>query len=399
MLLLLLTFALAVAAGCVASSPHAKEAKTPPAGEIRGAWVWSTDVANEGAETVAKRLAQSRINQVFLLVKGYSGKVCYPSQLTPNLYPGKDTLREMLDACHQRGIKVHAWFVFNADSHWGQAHPDDAMYHVGKAEAWDQGPYSKKDDPEKIPICPLSRAYRSHLTGLIQEVLDRYDVDGIHLDYIRYGHMAYCFCPRHRELATRNGISIEKLRQAIYETCFAPRKQNEHYIKLYREGDPDIVCWVGLRQEEINLAIQEIRHLVKRKNAALPLSAAFMPEGGEADDAFALCHYGQNYTTAGALVDFILPMTYSKTAVGIARVALNAEKKSGRPAYGGLWACEEDRDAGVSRSDESEGRGVSGKLPVLGLREKVETLRSRGVKGFVLFRYGPKADQLWKDLP
>lgn len=368
-------------------------------GEFRGAWVWSTDIAAEGADKVAKRLAQYRINQVFLLVKGYSGKVCYPSQSAPTLYPGKDVLREMLDACHQRGIKVHAWFVFNADSQWGQAHPDDAMYHVGKPDAWIQGPYSKKKDPEKIPICPLSRAYRSHLTGLIQEVLDRYDVDGIHLDYIRYGHMAYCFCPRHRELAVRNGISVEKLRQAIYETCFAPRKQNGHYVELYRDGDPDIVRWVGLRQEEVNLAIQEIRHLVKKKNAALPLSAAFMPEGGETDDAFALCHYGQNYATAGALVDFILPMTYSKTAEGIARVALNAEKKSGRPAYGGIWACEEDRDAGVSRSDETEGRGVRAKLPELGLREKVETLRRSGVKGFVLFRYGPKAEQLWKDLP
>jgi uncharacterized lipoprotein YddW (UPF0748 family) len=386
-------------AGAAASdgNPEAKAAESRE--EMRGAWVWSSAVVQEGAEQVAERLAQYRINKVFFLVKGHSGTVCYPSKLAPNNRPGTDILQEMLDACHKRKLELHAWFVFNADSHWGKAHPEDAMFHVGRAEAWDRGPYSRKDDPEKIPICPLSRGYREHFNALVTEVLTRYQVDGVHLDYIRYGHLAYCFCPKHAAAAAQKGIQLEQVRAVIHKTLYAPDRNRDLYFSLYRERDANVSGWVNQREEEINQAVKELRALVKAKNPGLTLSAAFMPEGGEPDDTFALCHYAQNYATAGSQLDYILPMTYGHSPEWIARITLNAERKSSRPVYSGLWACEVPYGSWPQRSDAETPSTGTEAARAAGLRQSIQALRERGIKGFVLFRYGPAADRLWKELP
>lgn len=393
--------ALSLAQAAAGAAPRAgdNEKRDPCLDEVRGVWMWSSAVRQERAETVAEKLAQHHINRVFFLVKGYSGEVCYPSKLAPALEGGKDSLKEILAACHKRGIEVHAWYVFNADNSWGKNHPDDAMYHVGKSDAWDKGPYSKKDDPQKIPICPLSPGYRSYFKGLVQEVLDAYEVDGIHLDYIRYGHLCYCFCPRHQAFAAKNGIQVEKVREAIYNTFYAPKKQSELYFNLYRAGDRDVTQWVGMREDEINLAVKEIRALVKAKKPSLALSASFMPEGGEKDDAFALCHYGQNYATAGSQLDYILPMTYRKSPQWVAQIAINAEKRSHRPVYGGLWASEQAAASEMKEGQSDASPATPRTPPALKLRADVQELRNQGIKGFVLFQYGTMTDRLWQELP
>jgi uncharacterized lipoprotein YddW (UPF0748 family) len=364
--------------------------------------MWSSDLRHEGAEAVAERLAQHHINKVFFLVKGTSGRVCYPSKLAPGPESGEDELKAILDACHKRRIEVHAWYMFNSDSAWGRKHQEDRMWVAGKPEAWSLGP-QQANDPQVTHICPLSAGYRTYLRSLIQEVLDRYPVNGIHLDGIRYTHAQYCFCPRHQALAATNGVHLEKVREAIYETFYAPKKKADYYFKLYRTGDRDVAEWVSLREQEIDKAVKEVRKLVKDKSPSLVLSASFMPEGGERDDAFALCHYAQNYTSAGSQLDYILPMTYHKsfgrTPAWVVQVAQNAEKKSHRPIYSGIQAFERDPSKRTqpadNKADKSEAQGISAQE----LRETVTTVEKQGIKGFVLFRYGSVTDQMWEDLP
>jgi uncharacterized lipoprotein YddW (UPF0748 family) len=395
-LLLVLSLAPAAWAATVAADP--KEITACPE-EVRGVWMWSSSVREKGAEAVAEQLAQHHINRVFFLVKGYSGTVCYPSKLAPAQDGGRDLLKEIVTACHKRSIEVHAWYVFNSDNNWGKKHPEDAMYHAGKPDAWDKGPYAKTDDPQKIPICPLSPGYRSYFKSLVQEVLDGYDVDGIHLDYIRYGHLCYCFCPRHQAFAAKNGIQVAKLREAIYDTFYAPKKKKDLYFNLYRAGDPDVKPWVEMREAEIDLAVKEIREIVKARKPSLALSASFMPEGGELDDAFALCHYAQNYATAGSQLDYILPMTYWNGPKWVVQIAHNAEKKSHRPIYSGLWASEQAAKPAAKEGENALVQPAPKNVPTLKLQESVLALRKQGVKGFVLFQYGSMTDRLWQELP
>jgi uncharacterized lipoprotein YddW (UPF0748 family) len=378
------------------------EKPTLPADKTRGVWMWSSDVRQEGAEAVAQRLALHHINKVFFLVKGTAGSVCYPSKLAPSPESGKDALQAILDACHKRRIEVHAWYMFNADNAWGKKHPEDRMWGAGKPEAWNLGP-QPVNDPQVTHICPLSPGYLPYLKSLIQEVLDRYPVDGIHLDGIRYSHVQYCFCPRHQAFAATNGVHLEKVRAAIYDTFYAPKHKPDYYFKLYRTGDPDVAEWVSLREKEIDRAVMEVRKVVKGKSPAMVLSASFMPEGGERDDTFALCHYAQNYASAGAQLDYILPMTYHKsfgrTPAWVVQVAQNAERKSERPVYSGIQAFERDPSRRTQPADNQadvlEARGISAQE----LRDTVTTVEKQGIKGFVLFRYGSLTDQMWEALP
>jgi uncharacterized lipoprotein YddW (UPF0748 family) len=382
-------------AGPASAADQPKKSSGPE--EVRGVWMWSSSVRQEGAEAVADQLAQHHINRVFFLVKGFSGRVCYPSKLAPSSESGRDLLQEMITACHKRGIELHAWYVFNSDNHWAKDHPEDAMYHVGKPDAWDQGPYSKEDASPAIPLCPLSTGYRSYVKSQVREVLEGYEVDGIHLDYIRYGHLCYCFCPRHQAAATTNGVDLAKVREAAYKTLYAPKKQSALYFDLYRSGDRDIARWVGMREREIDLAVKETRELVKSRKPSLVLSASFMPEGGERDDAYALCHYAQNYATAGSQLDYILPMTYRNSPKKTAQIARNAEQKSHRPVYSGLWASEQPADPPIKEGQNNSSQTAA--AATSRLRENVQTLRQQGVKGFVLFQYGTMTDRLWRELP
>ncbi len=364
--------------------------------------MWSSDMRQEGAEAVAERLAQHHINKVFFLVKGTSGRVCYPSKIAPASPAGQDALQAVLDACHKRHIEVHAWYMYHADNAWGSKHPDDAMWRAGKADAWNLGP-QRASDGQTIHICPLSQNYLAYLRSQIREVLDRYPVDGIHLDGIRYSHALYCFCPRHQALAATNGIHLDKVREAVYETFYAPQKKREHYFNLYRAGDRDVAAWVGLRGREIDQAVKAVRDVVKAKSPALALSASFMPEGGERDDTFALCHYAQNYASAGAQLDYILPMTYHKTfgrtPAWVVQVAQNAEKKSHRPVYSGIQAFGPDSTKVTAEGKDKAAPDRSGGASSQDLREAVLAVEKQGVKGFVLFRYGSLTDQMWEALP
>jgi uncharacterized lipoprotein YddW (UPF0748 family) len=351
---------------------------------------------------VAERLARHHINKVFFLVKGTSGSVCYPSKLAPGPESGQDALKAILDACHKRHIEVHAWYMFNSDTAWGRKHPEDIMWVAGKPQAWNLGP-QPATEAQSIHICPLSQGYRAHIKSLIQEVLDRYPVDGIHLDGIRYTHAQFCFCPHHQALAATNGIHLEKVRQAIYDTFYAADKKRECYFNLDRAGDPDVAEWVSLREKAIDQAIKEIREVVKGKNPSLVLSAAFMPEGGEPDDTFARCHYAQNYASAGSQLDYILPMTYHKSfgkgPEWVVRVAQNAESKSHRPVYSGIQAFERDPSKRTQPADDKTGKPEAQGISAQELRDTVTTVEKRGIKGFVLFRYGSVTDQMWEDLP
>ena len=393
-------------AGAASPVPSAAPEKAIRAAEeTRGVWMWSSDMRQEGAEAVAERLAQHHINKVFFLVKGTSGRVCYPSKVAPASPSGQDALQAVLDACHKRHIEVHAWFIYHADTVWGGRHPEDAMWRAGKPEAWNLGPQraSTANNSQVIHICPLSQDYLAYFKSLIREVLDRYPVDGIHLDGIRYTHACYCFCPRHQALAMTNSIHLDKVREAVYETFYAPQKKRERYFNLYRTGDRDVAAWVGQREKEIDRAVKEVRDIVKAKSPSLALSASFMPEGGERDDTFALCHYAQNYASAGALLDYILPMTYHKTygrtPAWVVQVAQNAEQKSHRPVYSGIQAFGQDlTKVTVEAQDKAASPGSTG-ASSQDLREAVLAVEKQGVKGFVLFRYGSLTPQMWEALP
>lgn len=134
------------------------------------------------------RLQQAGINTVIFQTR-IRATVAYPSNIepwdgafsgTPGRGPGYDPLAFALRECHKRGMELHAWVV---------AFPicNAALARRLGAEAL------PKKHPELCHRCgdawfmdPGVPATAQYVAGICREIVERYDVDGIHLDYIRY---------------------------------------------------------------------------------------------------------------------------------------------------------------------------------------------------------------------
>ncbi len=168
--------------------------------ELRGVWMHATQVRTPAeAETAIARIDRAHLNAVFILVWYWGGQAFFQSDLCPmgdGVPPGHDPLGYMVEQCHQRGIQVHAWFVNGSYGsstirHVLDTHPDWAVDSGGGGPLWYD--FSK----------PGVRRFQS---DLMIECLRKYDLDGIHFDYIRYGpSLCYCrYCQQ--EFARRYGF-------------------------------------------------------------------------------------------------------------------------------------------------------------------------------------------------
>ncbi len=134
---------------------------------------------------ILDRLQRANINTVLLQTR-IRATTIYPSAYEPwdgclsgkpGKSPGYDALKFAIDECHRRGMELHAWVVAIPVGKWNAAgcvrlrkrHPG-LMRKIG-----DEGYL----DPEK----PQTAEY---LADLCAEITGNYDIDGIHLDYIRY---------------------------------------------------------------------------------------------------------------------------------------------------------------------------------------------------------------------
>ena len=167
--------------------------------EMRAVWLttvygldWPRDKADtpdgvrrqqESLLRILDRLQADGYNTVFLQLR-HSGTVIYPSDYEPlstrfageGFFGDYDPVRFAIEACHARGLSLHAWLVTYPLSSSKRAphpiltdHPGWAIPHKGSYHL----------DPGR----PEVRSYIAHLTA---DLVRRYPVDGVHFDYFRY---------------------------------------------------------------------------------------------------------------------------------------------------------------------------------------------------------------------
>ncbi len=186
-----------VVLGLVGLSPVAGGAAEA---ELRGIWMHGTQIKTRAeADRLVTRIDEANLNAVFLLVWYWGGQAFFATDLCPlgdGIEAGYDPLGYMVEQCHQQGIQVHAWFVNGAygasqPKHILDKHPDWAVDEGAGGSLWYD--FGK----------PEVRRFQS---DLMIDCLRRYDIDGLHFDYIRYGPRQ-CFCDHcQNEFARRYGF-------------------------------------------------------------------------------------------------------------------------------------------------------------------------------------------------
>lgn len=134
---------------------------------------------------ILDRLKAANINTVLFQTR-VRGNVIYPSSIEdwascmsgiPNRSPGYDPLQFALDECHKRGMELQAWVVAIPVGKWNGA--------GCKALRKKRASMMMKIGDEGF-INPAHPQAAGYIASICREIIERYDVDGIHLDYIRY---------------------------------------------------------------------------------------------------------------------------------------------------------------------------------------------------------------------
>ncbi|MGN9842829.1 glycoside hydrolase family 10 protein [Nonomuraea sp. H19] len=168
-----------------------------PKRQLRGVWIatvknidWPSRTGLTAARQKAEYVkildaaAKRNFNAVFVQVRPASDAL-YKSSLEPwsqfltgtaGKDPGWDPLPFLIDEAHKRGLEFHAWF-----------NPYRASYDANVAKLPASHPARQHPDwtvkyGDRVYYNPGLPQVREHVIKVITDVVDRYDVDGVHFD-------------------------------------------------------------------------------------------------------------------------------------------------------------------------------------------------------------------------
>lgn len=175
-----------------------------PKEEIRAIWLatlggmdWPTRKANSNLGIEAQKnelirqldaLKAAHFNTVLFQTR-LRGDVIYPSEIEifaecltghTGKNPGYDPLQFAIEECHKRGLELHAWLVCIPIGNKRQ------VTLLGKNCVVKKQPALCKQFNGNWYLDPGNPRTADYLSRIAKEITSRYDIDGIHLDYIRY---------------------------------------------------------------------------------------------------------------------------------------------------------------------------------------------------------------------
>ncbi|MDX1417259.1 MAG: family 10 glycosylhydrolase [Candidatus Promineifilaceae bacterium] len=193
--------------------PHVSGHNIEKTEEVRGIWVTRFDWTNFASadpiqlDQAVDDIVGAGFNVIFFQVRGVADAYYTPGlepwarRLTGTLGkdPGYDPLERLIEQAHARGVQVHAYL--NAYPVWTgcEAPPDDTtprhLYYLlleehGETDGKLNGLQWNSDDQVLCGvyqrIAPASIFADTHLLAVVEDLVLRYEIDGIHLDHIRY---------------------------------------------------------------------------------------------------------------------------------------------------------------------------------------------------------------------
>jgi len=173
--------------------------------ETRAVWVSRWDYKEHpNVQEIVDNAARAHINVIYFQVRGQADAM-YASSLEPwaaelsgtlGQDPGYDPLNELITAAHAKGIEVHAWL--NVYPAWlGETPPPETvqpkpMYHEFNERYGNDWRLWRGSQPTSLggegylTANPAHPAVADRVVEVSKDLLARYPLDGLHLDYVRY---------------------------------------------------------------------------------------------------------------------------------------------------------------------------------------------------------------------
>jgi uncharacterized lipoprotein YddW (UPF0748 family) len=372
-----------------ASHPIASERSTE---EIRALWVLRSSLASpESIRTLVNSARDHGFNTLLVQVRG-RGDAYFNGGLeprAPELHRQPETfdpLATVLSSAHEAGLRVHAWINVNlvssatdlpvARTHVVHRHPDWLMVprdiaqdlarveeespaYLGKLARWTR---AQPAGVEGLYMSPVLPAAVDHVDAIVRDLVARYALDGVHLDYARYPNARFDY----------SRAAIRAFRGAVRPQLPASVRKDLDA----RESDdllayPDALQaeWTAFRLSRMTALVARLRQTIKSTRGDALVTVAATPDLQEARD-HRLQDWGA-WLQAG-LVDAVCPMAYTPEPARFAeQISAARDVAGGRSVWAGIGAY---------------------RLPPAQTIENIQTARRLGAAGVVLFSYDSLTD-------
>jgi uncharacterized lipoprotein YddW (UPF0748 family) len=381
--------ALAFIAVCVAAvagarglAAPARVAPTKPA-DVRGLWVVRTSLTSR--DRIAAMVAaagRGGFNTLMVQVRG-RGEAFYKSTLEPRSseldgQPADfDPLAVTLELGHRAGLRVHAWVAVDlvsssatlpqASSHVINRHPEWLMVpaalvrtlrgvdvssaaYVETLADWTR---TVSDSVEGLYLSPISSGARQHTVGVVREIVTKYPVDGVQLDYVRYPNETFDY----------SAATLTAFRAARLPSVGAEERRR---LDLAARTDPAAwasafpQAWDGFRRDRLTWLVHAIAAAVRSARPRVTVSAAVIPRGEEAK-ARKLQDWPR-WAAAGDL-DAVCPMAYVTGDKEFGDLIAHARTLAGRvPVWAGIGAYRIPATAAADQIRAAHRVGAAGVL-------------------------------------
>lgn len=367
--------------------------------EFRAVWISYLEFSKNGYTEQAFKAyidkmyddcVSKNMNAVVVQVRPFSDAL-YPSKYFPwSVYvsgkqgsaPGYDPLAYMVKAAHDRGLAFHAWVnpyrVTLANTKASTLSSDNP------ARKWSEKESTKRNVLTfggNLYYNPASKQVQNLIINGVKEIVENYDVDGIHFDDYFYPTLG-----------------------ASYASNFDAAEYKEYTASCKEKGTKakSIIDW---RRGNVNTLVKKVYSAIKEidEDCVFGISPA-----GNMSNLYASDRYYSDVKTwmkSSGYIDYICPQIYwsfkHKTAAFDKMLAewTNAKTSDTVNLYIGLAAYR----AGISKAEASsigDSEWASSKTV---LKRQVLAGRDSGIAdGFILFRYeqvmGKKAAEEMKNL-
>lgn len=325
--------------------------------ELRGGWVtaWNNGLFTPSqCDATIASAKKAGLNALFVQVRKV-GDAYYESSIEPrgdHLALDFDPLAYMISKGHKNGIKIHAWI--NVCRIWREKTPPiSTMHMVNRHPDWLNKDYNgttrASDGMFMDPAVPEAREYTA---SLIADIAKRYNLDGIHLDYIRYPGKQW-------------GYTNKALAGYKAETGASAKPKPE---------DKKWICW---RMEQVTDLLNAICTKVHEAKPKMVISAATIAWGDckpSFTDNFACkltCQDWRSWLSDGIL-DASVPMNYRNESSAKA----SAQFRSWLKGFN-RWSCGKPTYVGLDVHNNNPS----------GILKQIEAVRKAGLEGFVLFSF------------
>jgi uncharacterized lipoprotein YddW (UPF0748 family) len=358
----------------------------PETGDVRALWVVRTALLHpDSARAAVRRAHEAGFNTLLVQVRG-RGDAYYrsryevpPDAMDQRLRGTYDPLGTVLDEARARGLKVHAWvnahlvasaFLPPRDpAHLARRAPDllavprelaprlfpmdprDPRYTETLLE-WSQ---ENVDRVEGLYTSPVSPGVREHLAAVVGDLVDRYPLDGVHLDYIRFPNTDFDYS---REVLTafrawvRASVRIPASDLARAEAAW-PRDPF-----AYVDAFPGL--WDDYRRMGVDRTLERLYWTVKDRSPGTLVSVAVFPDPESARRE--RLQGWEEWVRAG-YAEVVAPMAYTPNQDAFRRQIGRAVEVAGRDrVWAGVGIYQTTFDGAVGKTRDARGLGAGGTI-------------------------------------